>query len=59
MDHKKKITILEKYISELEQNYQSRFCAMKTQAREEVKSEEEKKYIRNRQKNLARIHKKS
>lgn len=32
--HNKRISILERNIYELEENYQSRFCAMKTQARE-------------------------
>ena len=42
--HNERISILKKNFSELDQNYESRFCAMKTQAREEVKREEERKY---------------
>ena len=43
-EHKKKITILKKYISELEQNYQSRFNELKKIATEQVRLVEEKKY---------------
>lgn len=42
--HKKKISILKKYISELEQNYQSRFEDMKKKAMKEARIIEEKKY---------------